>query len=42
MIAVVVTAAGVHDSAIGAVPLDRVDADNPNVTKAGWTPGSRT
>ncbi|MFD1548074.1 IS5 family transposase, partial [Nonomuraea guangzhouensis] len=36
VIAVVVTAASVHDNAIGSVLLDKVAAGNPSVTKA-WT-----
>jgi hypothetical protein len=36
VMAVVVTAAGVHDNAIGITLLDKVAAANPSVTKA-WT-----
>ena len=36
VIAVVVSAASVHDNAIGVALLDKVAADNPSVTKA-WT-----
>lgn len=36
VIAVVVTAASVHDNAIGAALLDKVAAANPSVSKA-WT-----
>ena len=42
IIAVVVMAASAHDNAIGTALPDRVVVHNPSVTKAWWTPGSKT